>query len=186
MPESLSPGSAVPLVRRLSWQAPLALALVALAVHAVGPRFELVGCLYLAIVTPELCRVDLADHRLPNTLVLPGLAFAAVGVVFGWAAGGRPPFVAVLATVMVSGFFGLLAVTGGLGMGDVKLAAVLALAGGAVSAVVVVGAVVVGFIAAGVGALAVLVARGGAGNIAFGPHLLGGFWVSVAALPLYS
>jgi leader peptidase (prepilin peptidase)/N-methyltransferase len=86
---------------------------------------------------------------------------------------------------MVGGFFGLLAVTGGLGMGDVKLAAVLALAGGAVSAVVVVGAVV-GFIAAGVGALAVLVARGGAGNIAFGPHLLGGFWASVAALPLYS
>jgi leader peptidase (prepilin peptidase)/N-methyltransferase len=168
----------------LAWQVPLAVVLAGVAVHGVGVRFELVGCLYLALVTPELCRVDVAEHRLPNALVLPGFAFAAVGVVFGWAGTGRPPVAAVLATVAVIGLFGMVALTGGMGMGDVKLAAVIALAGGAASVIVVAGAVVLGFLAAGVGALGALVVQGGAGNIAFGPYLLGGFWASVAALPL--
>ncbi|MGA0566588.1 prepilin peptidase [Rathayibacter sp. KR2-224] len=170
---------------RCAWQVPLAGALLVLCLYGMGPRFEAVGCLYLALVTPELCRVDLAEHRLPNALVLPGFAFASVGAVFGWLASGRAPTGAVLAVVVVGGFFALLAATGGLGMGDVKLGAVLALAGGAASVVVVIGAVVLGFVGAGVSALAVLAARGGAGNIAFGPYLLGGFWASVAGLPLF-
>ena len=57
---------------RCAWQVPLAGALLVLCLYGVGPRFEAVGCLYLALVTPELCRVDLAEHRLPNALVLPG------------------------------------------------------------------------------------------------------------------
>jgi leader peptidase (prepilin peptidase)/N-methyltransferase len=169
---------------RLVWQFALTAVLIVIAISGVGVRFELVGCLYLAFVTPELCRVDLAEHRLPNAIVLPGFAFAAIGAVFGWLATGRPPTAAALAAAAVGGFFALLAVTGGVGMGDVKLAAVLALAGGAASALVVAGPVVLGFIAAGVGAVVMLTARGGGGSIAFGPYLLGGFWASVAALPL--
>lgn len=170
---------------RFAWQSALAAVLLVVAIFGVGVRFELVGCLYLAVVTPELCRVDLAEHRLPNTLVLPGFAFASVGAAFGWLATGRPPTAAAVATLAVGGFFALLAVTGGVGMGDVKLVAVLALAGGAASVLVVVGTVVLGFITAGLGALTILAARGGAGNLAFGPYLLGGFWASVAALPLF-
>lgn len=169
---------------RIAWQLPLAVVLAGVGVYGVGVRFELVGCLYLALVTPELCRVDVTEHRLPNGLVLPGLGFAAVGVVFGWADTGRPPLAALLATAAVVGLFGMLALTGGMGMGDVKLAALLALAGGAASVIVVVGAVAIGFLAAGIGALGTIAARGGAGNVAFGPYLLGGFWASVAALPL--
>jgi len=180
-PLSWRPLSSV--ARRWAWQAPLACALVVLALFGTGMRFELVGCLYLAVVTPELCRVDLAEHRLPNALVLPGLAFTAVGALFGWLGDGRPPLVPVVAGLAVGGFFGLLALTGGLGMGDVKLAALLAFTGGTISTVVVIGTVVLGFVVAGVAALALLVSRGGVGNIAFGPYLLGGFWASVAALP---
>ncbi|MHA7986070.1 prepilin peptidase [Rathayibacter sp. CAU 1779] len=172
-----------PFVRRAAWQTPLAAALVVTAVWAVGWRFELVGCLYLALVTPELCRVDATEHRLPNALVLPGLAFASVGVVFGWLATGRAPVGALLTTLAVGGFFLLVVIAGGMGMGDAKLAAVLALAGASVSILVVVGAVVLGFIVAGGAALARLAMRGGSGDIAFGPYLLGGFWVSLAVLP---
>jgi leader peptidase (prepilin peptidase) / N-methyltransferase len=71
-------------------------------------------------------------------------------------------------------------------MGDVKLSVALAAAGGGVSAVIVVGTVVLGFLAAGVAAVTALVARGTGGSIAFGPYLLGGFWASVAALPLFA
>lgn len=171
---------------RFAWQCALAAVLIVVAIFGFGVRFELVGCLYLAVVTSELCRVDLAEHRLPNALVLPGYAFAAIGAVFGWLATGRPPTGAAVATLAVGGFFALLAVTGGVGMGDVKLSAVLALAGGAASVLVVVGTLVLGFITAGFGALTMLAARGGTGNIAFGPYLLGGFWASVAALPLFA
>jgi leader peptidase (prepilin peptidase)/N-methyltransferase len=169
---------------RAAWQFPSAFALAALAVHVVGVRFELVGFLYLALVTPELCRVDLAEHRLPNALVLPGMAFAAVGIVFGWAATARFPAPAAVAAVAVGGFFAILAFTGGMGAGDVKLAGVLALSGGAVSVLVAVGTVVLGFLASGAAAIALLGARGATGDIAFGPYLLAGFWASVAALPL--
>ena len=166
------------------WQASVAVVLVVLAIVVIGVRFELVGCLYLALVTPELCRVDLAEHRLPNALVLPGFAFAALGVAFGGLASLRPPLVPLFALLAVGGFFAVLAIVGGLGMGDAKLAAVLALAGGAASALVAVGTVIVAFLAAGAVSLVVVAARGGAARIAFGPYLLGGFWAALGALPM--
>ncbi len=171
--------------RRIAWQLPLAVALGALSIAAVGVRFELAGCLYLALATPELCRVDIAEHRLPNRLVVPGLAVAVLGVAFGGLADGHVPAGAALAAVAVGVFFALLALAGGVGMGDVKLSVVLATAGGGVSAVIVVGTVVLGFLAAGVAAITALVARGTGGSIAFGPYLLGGFWASVAAVPFF-
>ncbi|GAB3390412.1 hypothetical protein GCM10027568_14320 [Humibacter soli] len=180
----LRPVTARPgLARRLAWQVPVATALVALSVAVLGLRFELVGFVYLALVTPELCRIDLAEHRLPNVLVMPGFAVAAIGVVFGALVEWRMPATAIASTVVVCGFFALLAVVGGLGMGDVKLSAVLAMAGGGVSALIVVGTVVLGFFAAGLAALGTIVARGAGGSIAFGPYLLGGFWASLGVLP---
>ncbi|MGN6126117.1 MAG: prepilin peptidase [Humibacter sp.] len=181
----LRPIAAPPrLVRRLAWQAPVAAALATLSVAVLGWRFELVGFLYLALVTPELCRVDLAEHRLPNVLVVPGIVVAAVGVVLGALAEWQVPAAAVGSTVVVCGFFALLAVAGGLGMGDVKLSAALAVAGGGVSTMIVIGTVVLGFFAAGAAALGTVVVRGGGGSIAFGPYLLGGFWASLGVLPL--
>lgn len=169
---------------RLLWQAPLALTLAGIAVLGAGVRFELVGCLYLAAVTPELCRVDLAEHRLPNALVLPGLVFAGVGIVFGWLRAGDLSWSAVLCAVAIGAFFALLSVAGGMGMGDVKLAMVLALTGGAVSVLIVVGTVMLGFVLAGATALARVASRGASGDLALGPYLLGGFWASLALVPL--
>ncbi len=162
------------------WQGTLAVALAAIATTSIGLRFELVGCLYVAFATPELCRVDVAEHRLPNPLVLPGLAFSAIGVTFGWLGAGRVSFVAPVSALVVAAFFGLLAVARGMGMGDVKLAVVLALTGGAISAIAVVGTVALGFLTAGAFALLRALTRGGSGDIAFGPYLLGAFWVSLA------
>ncbi|WP_168203750.1 prepilin peptidase [Humibacter ginsenosidimutans] len=170
------------LTGRFVWQGSLSVLLVVVSLTVVGVRFELVGFLYLAFVTPELCRIDLAEHRLPNALVLPGMAFAAVGTVFGWLAGGTVPVGTAAAACGVTAFFALLALAGGMGMGDVKLAAVLALAGGAVSFVVVVGAVVLGFLFGGAVAMVGLATGGRGGSIAFGPYLLGGFWASTALL----
>jgi leader peptidase (prepilin peptidase)/N-methyltransferase len=181
-PRSSSSRSAA--LRRLAWQAPLAVVLVGVSFVVVGVRFELVGCLYLAVVTPELCRIDFAEHRLPNALVLPGLAFGAVGLTFGWLAASSEPLGALVVTAATTGFFGLLCLAGGMGMGDVKLVAALALSGGTVSVAVVVGTAVLGFLVAGTVALTRLAAGAGGGSIAFGPYLLCGFWASIAVLPV--
>jgi leader peptidase (prepilin peptidase)/N-methyltransferase len=166
---------------RFAWQAPLTVALAAVGTVVVGVRFELVGVLYLAVVTPELCRIDLAEHRLPNRLVLPGCVFTAIGMGFGWFSGGGAVLPAIVSLVAVGGFFLLLATAGGVGMGDVKLAATIAMTAGSVSVSLVIGTVIVAFLVAGAVAVVTLVRRGGGETIAFGPYLLGGFWTSVAA-----
>jgi leader peptidase (prepilin peptidase)/N-methyltransferase len=177
-------GAGRPRIARLAWQLPMTLVLVVIALVAIGLRHELVGVLYLAAVTPELCRVDVVERRLPNALVLPGFAFAAVGLIFGCLAAGRLPTLPVAVSLAVGGFFLLLAVAGGMGMGDVKLAAVLALAASAVSVLLVIGTVIVAFLVAGVAALVLLAARDGTAGIPFGPYLLGGFWTSIAGAGL--
>ena len=65
-------------VAHLAWQLPVAAGLAALAVLAAGPHPAALPLLYLAAVTPELVRVDLREHRLPNRLVLPGVALGLV------------------------------------------------------------------------------------------------------------
>ena len=79
--------------------------------------------------------------------------------------------------------FGVLASLGGVGIGDVKLAGMLALALGASGSGVEAVGLTVGsaFVAAGFVALGVLVQKGVAPGreIPFGPFLLAGFWVAV-------
>ncbi len=158
-----------------------------------------IGALYLAAVTPALVQYDLRELRLPDALVLPGAAFVAVGAV--WSSFGSGGWL-VVGAVLACGAgalvgFAVLASGGGLGMGDVKLAAVLAGALGAVAAergpplgevVALVGCwVVVSFVAGAVVASAALRGRGHGGapgggggrlpaELPFGPVLLGTFW----------
>jgi len=101
---------------------PLASALAGADTGAV----TLVGCLGVAVVTPALVRIDIAERRLPNVLV--AVAAGAWGVSTALLAVGGEPAAAV--TSLVSGVavavIGLVAaLAGGLGMGDVKLGAVL-------------------------------------------------------------
>ena len=80
---------------------------------------------------------------------------------------------ATLAVVMLA-----FAVAGGMGMGDVKLAGVLGLSAGLVSATAAVVSPLVAFVLGGIAAIGAL--RGGRGaSIPFGPFLLAGFWVAV-------
>lgn len=148
---------------------------------------ELVAFLFLMAVSIALAAIDLETHRLPNRLVLPAsvvvvLVLSGAGAVNGdwWSlARGAIGFVALGSFYLALA----VAVPGGMGFGDVKLAGVLGFA----LAYLGWGPLVVGASAAFVlgGSFAiVLVAIGRAGRgsgIPFGPWMLCGAWVGVFA-----
>lgn len=162
----------------LAWQLPLALALAGAAVALVGLRPALLGALYLAAVTPELTRIDLREHRLPDRLTLPGYLAALAGVALG-VLGGDPALPALLGGGAFLALFLVLAVGGGMGFGDVKLAGVLGIVLGAQGFAAAATGLFAAFLSGGVAA-AVLLARKGLGaRLPFGPFLLLGFWVGL-------
>lgn len=156
----------------LGWQLPSAIALGALAVVAFGATATTIPAVYLAAVTPELVRVDLREHRLPNRMVVPGLAVGLAAAVVAWSPVG------LVAALGYGGFLWVLGLAGGVGMGDVKLAALIGLASPTLA--VAVAAPLSAFVLGGVAASMVLVRRGRGSRVAFGPWLLAGYWVVVA------
>jgi leader peptidase (prepilin peptidase)/N-methyltransferase len=172
----------------------VAVGLAGVAVLAIGPDPALVGALALAAVAPRLVRVDLAEHRLPNRLVTPALLAGVVG--FGlswlapswlalswpalswpapsWPAPGVPALVPLLAGAIYAGALFMLALAGGMGMGDVKLAAALGLA--SPTAAIALTSPVLAFVFGGVAAVVILIRRGRKARIAFGPFLLAGYF----------
>jgi leader peptidase (prepilin peptidase)/N-methyltransferase len=163
--------------RRLAWQVPIVAALVVVSIIAAGPSLELLPLAYLAVVTPELIRIDVRSHRLPNRLVVPGAALGLVCAAAGWATTGISPVPQLIAGVAYAAFLLLLCITGGMGMGDVKLGAALGFA----SWLPFVGVTspVVAFLVGGVASVILLARHGRGGRIAFGPFLLAGFWAAV-------
>lgn len=146
---------------------------------------ELVAMLYLMAISVALALIDLDVHRLPNAIVLPAypvlaVLLAAATVLSGdWGALLR----AALGLVVLGGLYFLLAmaVPGGMGFGDVKLAGVL----GLVLAYLGWGPLAVGafgaFLLGGTFAIGLMVvgrAKRGSG-IPFGPWMLGGAWLGV-------
>ena len=160
-------------MRRTGWQLPVTLALGVLAWVSIGPVVAAIPALYVAAVAPELARIDVAEHRLPNRLVVPGLVVGLLAAAGEWATTGAPPVVPLVAAVAYGGLLFLFALGGGMGMGDVKLAAVLGLA--SPTATVAIASPVLAFLVGGVAALVVLIARGRGGRIPFGPFLLAGY-----------
>jgi len=160
-------------MRRIGWQGALSLALGLLAWAAIGPHVAAIPALYVAAVAPELARIDVAEHRLPNRLVVPGLVVGLLAAAGSWATTGEPPLVPLVAGLAYGGGLLVLALAGGMGMGDVKLAAVLGLA--SPSLAVAVASPFAAFLTGGVVGLAVLVSRGRDARIPFGPFLLLGF-----------
>jgi leader peptidase (prepilin peptidase) / N-methyltransferase len=155
------------------------------AVHAEDTTKLVLGAVLVLFLVP-MALID-ADHRIiPNKLTGPA---AIVAIVLGLALdpAGEPE--RLIAGVAAGGLFLLAALArpGGMGMGDVKLAAVLGLfLGGAVSvalmAALVLGTVVGGVIIARVGA-----AAGRKTAVPFGPFLaLGGVIAVLAGDPLVS
>lgn len=156
-----------------AWQVPVVAALAVLAWVALGPAVATIPALYVAAVAPELTRVDLTEHRLPNRLVVPGLGVGLVAAAGSWATTGEFPLTPLVAGVAYGGMLLLLALAGGMGMGDVKLAAVLGLA--SPTPLIAMASPLLAFLAGGLVSVVVLVARGRGVRIPFGPFLLLGF-----------
>lgn len=169
-------------MRRIGGQAALAGLLGVLAWLALGPVVAAIPALYVAAVAPELTRVDIAEHRLPNRVVVPGLAIGLLAAAGSWATTGEPPVVALVAGVAYGGALFLLALGGGMGMGDVKLAAVLGLA--SPTATIALASPVVAFLAGGVAALVVMIRHGRGSRIPFGPFLLLGYAAALVVAAL--
>lgn len=153
-----------------------ALGLLAVAVTALGPQPLLIGFVWLALVTPRLVAIDLAEHRLPDAIVLPGYPVVLGAVLVESWVSSTPPLDVALAGAGCGLVFLLLHLAGGMGFGDVKLAPLL----GALAASAVPGGallwVVLAFLVGGVGAAIVLVRRGAGARMPFGPPMLLAAW----------
>jgi leader peptidase (prepilin peptidase) / N-methyltransferase len=126
---------------------------------------------YVLAVTPVLVAVDLREHRLPNAVVLPGIAVGLVGCALQWS------LVPLIAGAAYGGFLLLLSTGGGIGMGDVKLGAMLGLASPTLEVAAL--APLAAFLLGGVAASVALVRHGARVRIAFGPWMLGGYGVAL-------
>jgi len=180
---------------RISVRYPLVEAGTAALFVAVAAKFglswALPAYLYLAAVAVALALIDVDVKRLPDAIVLPSYAVAAALLTPAALLGdGLPALLRGLAGAAVLWLlYRVLAQFGGMGGGDVKLAALLGLYLGWLGW----GALAVGafaaFVLGGAGG-AVLLAAGRAGRksrIPFGPYMLAGAFLAVfAAAPVTS
>lgn len=171
-----------------------AAATIVLVVGDTGPAA--VGAAYVAAVAVPLAVTDAREHRLPNALVLPGYAFAAVGVVWAWLARGSSPGAVVACAVGTLVVMAMLGAGGAIGMGDVKLAGLLSGALAAVAgergppefsgvsafAAVIAWAVISALTAGAAGVAEFWAGRGAGAELALGPILLAAFGVVVVVL----
>lgn len=148
---------------------------------------ELIAYLYLAAISVALAVIDLDVRRLPDSIVLPSYAVAAV--LLGGADVLRADLGALLLVVIGGAgsflfYYALrLAKPGGMGLGDVKLAGVLGMfLGQAGLAQLMVGSFA-SFVLGGVAGIALIVAGRSTrkSSIPFGPWMLGGAWIGILA-----
>jgi leader peptidase (prepilin peptidase)/N-methyltransferase len=138
----------------------------------------------LLSLMPALAIIDIRHHILPNKLTHPALVIFPIVIVAAWLFdGGVDPGRALIGALAYGG--GLLIVallSGGMGMGDVKLAAVIGLVFGAIGlryvAVAASGAILFGGVAA---IVAMLLGADRKSMIPFGPWIAAGavaagFW----------
>ncbi|HEX9774946.1 MAG TPA: prepilin peptidase [Actinomycetota bacterium] len=163
----------------------LTAAAFALAAILIEPATDLIAYLPLLWVLIVLSAIDLDLKILPNRIVVPSLA---AGVVLVGVAALLGPGVgawvrALLASAVSFGAFTILVLISprGMGMGDVKLAAVLGLAMGYLGWARVFAGFFVAFAAGAIGGVLLLLGRraGLKSQIPFGPYLALGTVVSV-------
>ncbi len=165
-------------------------ALFVLAAVRFGPTAELPAWLWLATGGVLLGVIDLRERLLPNRVVLPSLAGGAALLLLAalpdgaWHAllrallGAAALFTAYLVLALVS--------PGGLGMGDVKLAALLGLYLGWLGWPAVLLGTLAGFVLQALVALVLLATRriGPRAELPFGPAMIAGAAVAVGATAL--
>lgn len=172
------PGRPLRPATRLPWPEVVTAGLFATVTVRFAHTWALPAVLVLSGVGVLLALIDLGHRLLPNRVVLPALGagvlllLVAAGLDGDWTAFARA---GAAAAVLFAVFLVLaLVAPAGLGMGDVKLAAVVGLYLGWISwrAVVLGGAA--GFVVQAVAALVLLAARrvGRKGELPFGPAML--------------
>jgi leader peptidase (prepilin peptidase)/N-methyltransferase len=143
-----------------------------------GPHLGTLALAWAALVGVTLAFVDVAVHRLPDRLIVAGLAGSAVLLALATAAGASPRrlLVAVVCALAAGLVYFLIVFVSprGMGLGDAKLAVLIGLATGWFGALTTVYGLLLGMILAGVVAIALLVARrvGRRDSIAYGPFML--------------
>jgi leader peptidase (prepilin peptidase)/N-methyltransferase len=143
----------------------------------------LVAFLYLAAISVALAMIDLDTHTLPNKILLPAYATAAVLLTAAAIVAGEPGrlLTALIGAAALFGLYLALALIspGGMGLGDVKLAGVIGLYLGYLGW----GPLVVGafgaFLLGGFFGLILMVTRkaGRRSSIPFGPWMLLAAWL---------
>jgi leader peptidase (prepilin peptidase)/N-methyltransferase len=137
-------------------------------------------CAYIAGVSIPLAVVDIRKHRLPNKLVVPGIALALLCGILELVISNGRNWTPLLCCGVYFGLMLVLGLLGGLGMGDVKLAAVLGAAAGFMGADAVVASIVAAFMLGGAVASVLWLSKR-RGRIPFGPFMLAGYWAAMVA-----
>ena len=153
------------------------------AAHLGAGILLLVALLYLAAISVTLSLIDLDTHKLPNSIVLPSYLVGAVllGASGLLAGDGRALLTALVGAAAAFAFYFILAIAipGGMGFGDVKLAGVLGLFLGFLGWQELVVGVFAAFVVGGLFALALVIVRraGRKSGIPFGPWMIVGAWI---------
>ncbi len=134
---------------------------------------------YLAAVTIPLALCDLRERRLPNGMVVPGLALAAIATLVSWVEGGDFPLGAILAGVGAGAVFYAGSSIGEVGGGDIKLAALIGWALGLFCWQLATVALACGCVLGGLWGVAALVKPTGRKSVPLGVPLLIGAWIVV-------
>lgn len=163
------------------------------AAHPVAGLLAALACAGLLALAVVLTVVDVVEHRLPDRLVLPGIAGSAVlwvaaFVVAGPGAGGLGGVVRTLGSgvALFAGYLLLRIIhPPGMGFGDVKLAGLLGLHLGAAGWAHVAAGTVLAFLAGGVVGAALLLTRRAHWRTAlpFGPFMLAGAGAALVLIP---
>ncbi|MBB2892134.1 prepilin peptidase [Flexivirga oryzae] len=170
----------------VAWVLPTAvIAAVALGLRLSPDRpWALLLLAPLAIAGPWLAAVDLDVHRLPDRVLGPVAVASLLAVVVVSAATHRfqVPVLGVVGLVLAGGCYFTLHVAGGgaVGLGDVKLAAVLGLALGAVGLGVLWWAMLLSSLLCLVWVAVTRRGKSSSTRIAFGPWMLLGSLIAVA------
>jgi leader peptidase (prepilin peptidase)/N-methyltransferase len=156
---------------------------------AAAAIIALLAFLYLAAVSVALALIDLDVKRLPNAIVLPAYAVGAalLGTASLLTGDGASALTALIGCVGLGVLYLILAVAvpGGMGFGDVKLAGVLGLFLGWLGWPQLVVGAFGAFILGGIFGLVVLAVRRGGRktSIPFGPWMLAAAWLGIFAGP---